>query len=72
MCVINYLVSGTSRLRMPMCPGGVDSIGIRWSGEVLQGIISVREGLTAERVDRTVSDEIRELAEAPRRTMGWR
>ena len=72
MCVINYLASGTPRLWMPTCPAGVDSIGIRWSGEVLQGIISVREGLTAERVGRTLSDEIRELAEAPKRPMGWR
>jgi hypothetical protein len=71
MCVINYLVSGTSRLRMPMRPGGVDSIGIRWSGEVLQGRLSVREAVTSERVGRTQSEQPRELPEAPRRPLGW-
>jgi hypothetical protein len=71
MCVINYLVSGTSRLRMPMLPRGVDSIAIRWSGDVLQGRLSVREAVTSERVGRTQSDQTREIPRAPRRPLGW-
>jgi hypothetical protein len=64
MCVINCLASGRPRLWMPTCPAGVDSLGIKWS--------SVREALTTERVGRTQPDPIRELAERPRRPMGWK
>ena len=64
MCVINYLVSGTSLVRMPLCPRGIDSIGIRWSGEVVQGGLSVREALTSERVGRTQSNQPGEQPEA--------
>jgi hypothetical protein len=71
MCVINYLVSGTSRLRMPLRPGGVGSIGIRWSGEVFQGRLSVREAVTSERVGRTQPELPGELPEPPRMPLGW-
>ncbi len=67
MYVINYLVSGMSRLRMPLCSRGVVSVGIRWSGDVLQGRISVREAVTSERVGRAQPVQPRELPEAPGR-----
>jgi hypothetical protein len=44
MCVINYLASKTPGLRMT-CSQGVDSNGIKWSGEVAQGGFSVRDVL---------------------------
>jgi hypothetical protein len=45
MCVINYLSSKTPGRRLT-CSRGVDSNGIKWSGEVARVGFSMREVLT--------------------------
>ena len=59
MSVINYLVSRTPGLRMPLCREGVDSLGIKWLGEVLNGKLSVPEAITLARVPRELPETIR-------------
>jgi hypothetical protein len=56
MSVINYLVSRTSQVRMPFCPVGVDSLGIKWIGEVVSGKLSVPEAIAKERPPRVVPE----------------
>ncbi|HEY4361741.1 MAG TPA: hypothetical protein VGN17_12255 [Bryobacteraceae bacterium] len=51
MDVLGHLVSknGRAEVRMPRCKAGVDSLGIRWEGEVLQGSVDVEVALRRDR-----------------------
>jgi hypothetical protein len=62
MCVISYLASKRAAVRMPVCPQGMDASGIKWSGEVLQGGLSVGDALT---MDWAAAGDSRDLPEDP-------
>ena len=59
MCVINYLIS-KSRPMLPIPrPRGGDSLGIRGSGEVLSGKMSLREAMVRPRVRREAPETLK-------------
>jgi hypothetical protein len=64
MCVVGYLASGAAETQSPRA-WGVDSIGIKWSGEVLSERIGVTEAGAPEL-------KAQEFPETVRRPLGWK
>jgi hypothetical protein len=50
MCITSYLPGKNPALRMPKPPDGVDPIGIKWHGNVLQGKLSVNEAFALDKI----------------------
>ena len=67
MCVIGYLVSKNEPGARTIGSAGVDSIGIKWSGEVARDKFSVDEVLGS---GREAEREPREIPEARERPYG--
>jgi len=70
VCVINYLLSRNKPGNGPgLRAAGVDSNGIKWSGETEQDEFSVREILD---FGRGAEGERREIPEDRQRPLGWK
>jgi hypothetical protein len=71
MSVVGYLVSKTlPEVRMPRCPSGIDELGIRWAGEVLQGRIGVTMALQVDRGGKVAGGE--KLRDVRGVKVGWK
>ena len=71
MSIVAYLDSKRrEEVGMPECPGGVDSMGIRWTGDVLTGRMGVREALLMD--GRIPRGEQRSERKDTRDKAGWK